>query len=268
MNVSVENANFTYKGSESEYLYENDININISSGSILTILGPNGVGKTTLLKCLSGILSWSKGTTLFNGRPLQSQDNLNFLSKIGYVSTVERGVFNLTVEEYVVLGRASYIGIFNQPSVKDKHLTMEKLAQVGIVHLAHKKIRYISSGELQLVLIAKTLMSNPSLLLLDEPESHLDINNQMVILGLLKKLSNSYKITCIINTHYPNHAFFLADFVLLLGYKLPSLFDVTSKIMTANTLSMYFGLDLIHIEKVINNKKIQTIIPSSLGRDC
>lgn len=172
-------------------------------------MGANGVGKTTLLRCLVGLLPWRNGESYFNGKSLGAYRKIDFWREVGYVPIARRSTFELKVWEYVVLGRASYVGTFAQPSKQDRCLAQEKLETVGIGHLAEKSSHQISSGELQLASIARTLVSNPKLLLLDEPESHLDIQKQVAVLAVIKKLAKEHGITSIINTHYPNHAFIL-----------------------------------------------------------
>ncbi|MFE4894277.1 ABC transporter ATP-binding protein [Peribacillus butanolivorans] len=268
MRIEVQGGNYFYarKKEEVPYLYQTDINFSLNDGEIMAILGPNGAGKTTMLKCITGLLDWKKGLTLIDGKPLPSLSRKTVWKRIGYVPQAHKMVFGFTLEELVIMGRAPYISALAQPSVKDReaaHLAMET---VGIGHLAGKSCNTVSGGELQLALIARTLVSDPEVLILDEPESHLDVQKQVVILQTLKRLSQEKKISCIINTHYPNHAFFLADHVLMTAKQKPVVYGEVQEVMTESRMKEYFGIEM---KKIIyeedENFFIETMVPKDLG---
>lgn len=118
------------------------------------------------------------------------------------------------------------------------------LDTIGIVHLAKKSCNEVSGGELQLALIARTLVADPEILILDEPESHLDIQKQITILQTIKQLARERGISCIINTHYPNHAFYLADRVLMTAKDKGVVYGAVREIMTEERMQSFFGIEL------------------------
>ncbi|MFB6800141.1 ABC transporter ATP-binding protein [Peribacillus butanolivorans] len=268
MRIEVQGGNYFYARRKEEvpYLYQTDINFSLNDGEIMAILGPNGAGKTTMLKCITGLLDWKKGQTFIDGKPLPSLSRKTVWKRIGYVPQAHNMVFGFTLEELVIMGRAPYISALAQPSVKDREVAHLALETVGIGHLAGKSCNTVSGGELQLALIARTLVSDPEVLILDEPESHLDVQKQVVILQTLKRLSQEKKISCIINTHYPNHAFFLADHVLMTAKQKPVVYGEVQEVMTESRMKEYFGIEM---KKIIyeedENFLIETMVPKDLG---
>lgn len=267
MRIEVQGGNYFYakKKQEAPFLYETDIDFTLNPGEIMAILGPNGAGKTTMLKCITGLLDWKKGQTLVDGQPLKSIPRKELWKRIGYVPQAHKMVFGFTIEDLVIMGRAPYISTLAQPSAKDREAALEALDTVGIAHLANKSCNAVSGGELQLALIARTLVSDPEVLILDEPESHLDIQKQIVILQTLKRLANDHGISCIINTHYPNHAFYLADRVLMTAKQKHVVYGDVREVMTEARMKEYFGIELKKIIYEEDDYLIETMVPKDLG---
>jgi iron complex transport system ATP-binding protein len=249
MEVEVRNGHFSYSREE-EIL--KGISFTLPSAQILTILGQNGIGKTTLLKCLLGILPWQKGQTLIDGEQMNYKKHMN---RIGYVPQAYKFVFPYSVEETVMMGLAGKIGLFSIPSRKDKQKVHHTLAEVGIDHLKKRLCSQLSGGQLQLVFMARGLVKNPELMILDEPESHLDYKNQILVLKMLKKLAKERGISCIINTHYPEHALRISDLTLMQrrtasGEK-TYLCGPTAEILTEEHIRSFFEVEskIITVEK-------------------
>ncbi len=161
----------------------------------------------------------------------------------------------------VLLGRSSHLKVYATPSKKDYDISMHALEQVGIAHLCGKKCNEISGGEYQLVLIARALAAQPQLLILDEPESHLDFRNQILVLSMLEKVVREGKLSCIINTHYPEHAMRLADNALLLGCGRKYLFGPAKDIITTENLSDFFGVKVKMLPFEYRGRTLSSIIP-------
>ena len=268
MKIEVRDGNFYYAKKKKEtkpFIYASDIDFTLERGEIMAILGPNGAGKTTLLKCITGLNSWKKGFTLIDGVELTKISQKEIWKKIGYVPQAHKMVFGFSIEDLVVMGRAPYISSMSKPRKEDYDKAREALDEVGILHLAKKSCNEVSGGELQLALIARTLVSNPEVLILDEPESHLDIQKQVVILQTLKRLAKEHNISCIINTHYPNHAFYLADQVLMIAKEKKAIMGSVQEVMTETRMKEYFNIDL---RKLIFDKEdllFETMIPLALS---
>jgi len=268
MKIEVRDGNFYYAKKKKEtkpFIYASDIDFTLERGEIMAILGPNGAGKTTLLKCITGLNCWKKGFTLIDGVELTKIPQKEIWKKIGYVPQAHKMVFGFSIEDLVVMGRAPYISSMSKPRKEDYDKAREALDEVGILHLAKKSCNEVSGGELQLALIARTLVSNPEVLILDEPESHLDIQKQVVILQTLKRLAKEHNISCIINTHYPNHAFYLADQVLMIAKEKKAIMGSVQEVMTETRMKEYFNIDLRKLIFDEEDLLFETMIPLALS---
>lgn len=267
MKIEVREGNFCYakKKEVKPFIYESNISFTLEPGQIMAILGPNGAGKTTLLKCITGLQDWRVGETLIDNVLLAKVSQKELWKKIGYVPQAHKMVFGFSIEDLVVMGRAPYIGSLSKPRKEDYEKAHEALNEVGIVHLAKKSCNEVSGGELQLALIARTLVSNPEILILDEPESHLDVQKQVVILETLKRLAKEHRISCIINTHYPNHAFYLADQVLMIAKEKKAVIGAVHEVMTESRMKEYFNIDLRKLIFEEEDLLFETMVPLALA---
>lgn len=261
MKLEIKHGKFGY--TVDNILYD-DINFSINKGEILTILGPNGVGKTTLLKCITSLLNWNDGQTIINDVPITNKNHNILWKSVGYVPQSSYIKFDYSVIDMVLLGRTSYLKVYATPSKKDYEIAMYALNQVGVANLYNKKCTEISGGEYQLVLIARALAAQPRLLILDEPESHLDFRNQMLVLSILEKVVRENGLSCIINTHYPEHAMRLGDYALLLGRKRKHLFGSVQDVITTENLSDFFGVKVEILPFEYKGKLFSSIIPLEL----
>ena len=271
MILQVKDGNYFYpkKGrlGQTKFLYNNHINFELHPGEIISVLGPNGAGKTTMLKCMMGLLKWEHGATLLDGKPLSEMPQKEVWKHIGYVPQASKMTFSYTILDLVTMGRAIYIGAFSQPSKKDRELAMDCLELVGIAHLADQPCTAVSGGELQLALIARTLVAEPKILVLDEPESHLDIHKQKIILQTIKKLVKERGLACVINTHYANHAFYFGDKVLMVAKDQPVITGPVSELMTEENILEYFHIEVKRLRHEIDGQVYETMVPKYFGMD-
>lgn len=191
-----------------------DISFTVRKGEILSILGPNGAGKTTLLKCLLGILPPSAGECTLHGIPTPNYGR-SLWKQVAYVPQAKNYALSYRAENMILLGRGAHVQLTKQPTEQDKKLVHMTMQRLKIEHLAGRTCSEMSGGELQMVLLARALVAEPGVLVLDEPESNLDYQNQMKVLGVLEACADA-GITCIFNTHYPEHALQIAHQSLLL----------------------------------------------------
>ena len=191
------------------------LNLAMREGSICCVLGPNGTGKSTLMKCCAGLLRPTAGRVLVAGQDLAALSDKRRAQLLACVPQSHRGVFAFTVEDVVLMGRAPHLGLLARPDRKDRRLAASALERLGIGHLARKLYTEISGGERQLVLFARVLTQQPRLLLLDEPTSYLDLGNVVQVLSLGRLLADS-GMSIFMSTHFPDHAFLLADQVLVM----------------------------------------------------
>ena len=256
--LQVTNGTFGYH--KQAPLFE-DVSFTLEKGEILTILGPNGSGKTTMLKCMTGMLQWQGGQTLLDGRPLALLDRKTLWKKVSYTPQSHKVVFSYTLLEMVLMGRAPYVSIFSAPGLRDYDLARRSLEDVGISHLAEKSFSRISGGEMQLVLIARSLVSEPDILILDEPESHLDFKNQLRVLHLIRELARTKQIICIINTHHPDHALQISDKTLMLGKNKGHMVGKSEQVITEANIETIFGVRVKIVSFHDGEKTRRTIVP-------
>lgn len=258
MILAVENGSFGY--TEGDELFR-ELNFSVAKGEVLSILGPNGVGKTTLLKCMMGMLPWKKGATLLNGRNINTMSARDIWRILGYVPQAKGGYLANTVEEMVLLGRSPHLKMFEQPGDKDREIAERVLNLIGIAHLRQKSCNRISGGELQMVLIARAMAAEPKILVMDEPESNLDFKNQLIILGIIEKLAKKQGISCIINTHYPEHALRVGNRALILCKNKRSYYGDAVGTISEEHMKDAFDVTVAIEDVVVRNKYFRYVLP-------
>jgi iron complex transport system ATP-binding protein len=184
--LTINSLEFSYAPESKNVL--NAISFEIHPGTITSILGPNGAGKTTLIHLLLGLQKPAKGTINLEDMPLSHYSRRELSQWMGLVPQSEYIPFEYSVLEYVLLGRAPYLGPLDLPAPADIQIARKALDQIGIPDLEQRPIPALSGGELQLVLIARALTQQPKILLLDEPTSHLDLSNRNATLRILNQL--------------------------------------------------------------------------------
>lgn len=233
--IEVKDGCFSY--SESHEVLKG-ISFSLDAGKIMAVMGRNGIGKTTLIKCVVGLLKWNSGYSSINGK---ESKNAGVMKEIGYVPQAHKVSFPYSVCDMVVFGKVGHSSYFAIPSKQDYILAEDILRQVGIYELKDQPCNELSGGQLQLVYIARALINAPKLFVLDEPESHLDFRNQIRLLKLIKNVVTEKQIACIINTHYPNHALRIADQCFLLGEK-EYIAGPVKDVMTDKNIQTFFGV--------------------------
>lgn len=194
-----------------------DINFKIEDRQFISIIGPNGSGKTTLLKMLNNLYKPEKGNVLVHGENIVNFKGKSLAKKVALVPQDTNMDYDFSVEDVVLMGRYPYIGRFEKEKKTDHEIVEEALKLTNVYHLRKKNINEISGGERQRVIIAKALAQKPDIILLDEPTSHLDINHQMEILILLRKLNKENGTTIILVIHDINLANRYSDSIILLN---------------------------------------------------
>jgi iron complex transport system ATP-binding protein len=192
-----------------------DLDIALATGEVLALLGPNGGGKTTLLKTLLGLLAPRAGEIRLGDRPLASYANRERARLIAYVPQSHAATFAFTVQTVVLMGRTAHSGLFTRPSAADHAVARRALDRFGIAHLAERPYTMISGGERQLALLARALAQQPQFVVLDEPTASLDFGNQGRVLREIRALAASGH-GVLFTTHDPNHAMRAADRAYLL----------------------------------------------------
>lgn len=257
MKFEVVNGNFGYGFTAILH----DVSFSLEGNQVLAVLGPNGVGKTTLLKCMMGLLKWNRGETRIDGLAMETMSHSRIWKRIAYVPQSKGISLSYTALEMVLMGRSARLGLFAQPSREDMAIAKKAMEEVGITFLKDKQCSRMSGGELQMVLIARALCTQPEMLILDEPESNLDFKNQLVILDIIKQLSKERGIAAIINTHYPAHALKIADRALILNRDGSSFYGEAGATITEENMKKAFSVEVKIADYCYEDIHYHNVIP-------
>jgi iron complex transport system ATP-binding protein len=257
---TVENGCFSYGNRQ---ILKN-IFFSVEPGQVLSVLGPNGVGKTTLLRCMMGFLRWSSGTARIDGRDLWRMKHSDIWRKIAYVPQTKGSALSYTAEEMVLMGRTAHLGAFSLPAEEDKKIAASVMEQVGIGALRGKKCNQLSGGELQMVLIARALTAKPEMLVLDEPESNLDFKNQLIVLQTINRMARESGIAAVVNTHYPAHALQISDKSLILSLDGGSFYGMTDDIVNETNMRTAFDVRVLIRDVLYEERVHKSVIPVSV----
>jgi iron complex transport system ATP-binding protein len=224
-----------------------DFSFSASNGQILSVLGPNGSGKTTLFRTLLRFLPALEGQILIDGEPVSRWSRSRFARAVAYVPQAHAAVFPFTVLDFVLMGRTAHLGPFERPSARDAERARSVLHELGIGELSSREITRISGGERQLATLARALVQEAGILVLDEPASSLDFGNQHRLLEEIRLLARK-GLTILMSTHAPNHALELnGDVLLIKGGRLVAR-GKASETITATSLKELYGIDVEILE--------------------
>jgi iron complex transport system ATP-binding protein len=205
-----------YKAKKKAIAIAEGIDIQLKPGSLTALIGANGIGKSTLLRTLTGIQPPLAGSVLLNNRPVNEYTPPQLARQLALVLTEALPPGNLTVYDLAALGRQPYTNWLGSLSAEDKAIINNALEATGIGHLAHKKHFELSDGQLQKALIARALAQDTPLIVLDEPTTHLDLPNKVALLQLLKKLALEQGKCILYSTHDLDLALQLSDEVIIM----------------------------------------------------
>jgi iron complex transport system ATP-binding protein len=217
-----------------------DLDVALGEGEVLALLGPNGGGKTTLLRTLLGLLPPRAGDVRCGERPLAAISIRERARLLAYVPQSHVATFAFPAETVVLMGRTAHGNLFSRPTVKDRTIALAAMQQFGIAHLAERAYTMISGGERQLVLLARALAQEPRFVVLDEPTASLDFGNQGKVMREIRSLAAAGH-GVLFTTHDPNQALRLADRVYLLRDGARVAEGKVNSVLTRDNLEALYG---------------------------
>ncbi|MFA5501964.1 MAG: ABC transporter ATP-binding protein [Sulfurovaceae bacterium] len=211
--INIKDLHFAY--SKNRIL--DGIDFNINHGEVISLLGPNGCGKSTLIRLILKLINFSHGEILINNKTIHNYSHKEIAQHIAYIPQYHNVPFNYTVLEMVMMGRISKLGFFATPSNKDREIAYESLKHIGIDNLSSRPFGQLSGGQKQMVLLARALTQEVNTFIMDEPVSGLDYGNQIRLLELISELSRQ-GYTFLKTTHYPDHALLVSSRVVVMNH--------------------------------------------------
>jgi iron complex transport system ATP-binding protein len=205
--LKIENASFHYGKNN---IFQN-ISFERAGGGIFCLFGPNGCGKSTLIECVLGHLKLSGGSILLNNQSISTYRPAELAKSISYVPQSHVKNFPYTVMDIVLMGRAAYTGTFSAPSKEDISIAEAAIESLGLTAIKSKPYTQLSGGQTQLVMLARALAQETSIILMDEPTAHLDFRHELIILETIVRLIKEKNISVVMATHFPNHAFYFEN---------------------------------------------------------
>ena len=237
ISVRLENMSFGYD----EKLILENVNLEISEPGLLCILGPNGVGKTTIVKNMNKLLKPKSGHVYVNGVDVSTMSHLDVARIMAFVPNSSNSVFSMTVGEFILMGRHPRAGYTT--SERDIAVVDSAIEILGLQEFAERDVRQLSAGQTQRVLIARGLVQEPEILILDEPTSNLDVKYQMDVMKFLKAYARDRKIVVIMVCHDLNITAAYADRVLLLYGKNVYADGKASEVLTADNIKTVYNVN-------------------------
>lgn len=250
--LTTTNLSIGYKVKKQLTLVAEGIDIALKKQQFVTLLGKNGIGKSTLLRTITKVQPKLSGNITIDGQPLDELTSKQLSQKISLVLTERIPDSNLSVYELIALGRQPYTNWLGTLSEQDKQFIDFAIENTNISEFVYKKHYELSDGQLQKVMIARALAQNTQIIILDEPTAHLDIHHKIEVFNLLQTLAKKFKKTVITSTHEIQLALQLADVLWLMNDN-EFTSGTTHDLLTSNVLSSLFNSQLITFD--VNSKQ-------------
>jgi iron complex transport system ATP-binding protein len=238
-----------------------DVSLTGNEGELVSVVGPNGVGKSTLFHCILGLLNGYRGRITVCGRDVRGLTITEMARLVAYIPQSHYPSFNFTVYDMVLMGTSNQFSSVAVPGKKQQQLVESAIDRMGITSLAERSYTRISGGERQLVLIARALVQQTKILILDEPTANLDFGNQIRVLTQIRSLAED-GYTIIQSTHNPEQAFMFSDSILALQNGRVLAGGNPADILTADLMKQLFGIDTT-VESLYRDR-VRVCIPSAV----
>ncbi len=222
----------------------NDISFELTPGKVVVLIGPNGSGKTTIIRGITGAVPLEGGNICFGQTDMKTLSEVERARKIGVVPQSSHLPDDFTVYNTVALGRTPYLGFMGRLSDSDKQIVDHAIRETSIESLQDKNIKSLSGGEQQRVILAQALAQDAPIMILDEPTSHLDLNYKLSLLTIVKNLSREKNVAVLMVLHDLNLASRFADEILILKNGLLQAAGDPAEVMTEKTLSSVYQVPM------------------------
>ncbi|MGI6616611.1 MAG: ABC transporter ATP-binding protein [Saccharofermentanales bacterium] len=253
--IDVQDVSFSYR--QNEVL--KNLTFSVPRGRVVGVLGANGAGKSTLFKLILGVLPLKRGEIKINGLSVKTLSSRERAKQMAYIPQTQRGTFQFTVEEMVLMGTTASFSMFAQPGKRERIKAIEAMKLLQIESFANRLYDQLSGGEQQLVLIARAVAQDAPILIMDEPTASLDYGNQIRVLEEIRQLANRGYLV-LISTHNPQHIFLYADDVLLIEGGSAIAFGKPQEVLSESLLSHVYRVP-IQLESSAKTD-IVTVLPN------
>ena len=241
------------------------VNFSVQNGEVCCILGPNGCGKTTLVKTILGLNPLLGGSITVDGSDVTQWSAARLSEKVAYISQAHNRQFPFEVKDVVMLGRVGQTeSMSGKPSRRDYNIVENAMADMGILHLRDRPYVDISGGELQMVMFARALAQQPELLIMDEPTAALDYGNAVRVIEKVRELAeHGYAVIMI--THNPDHAFMTGANVALFMRNRNMIFGSAYQVITRENIQDAYGVNVKLVEFTHDNQEVMRMCAPEFG---
>ncbi len=260
MRIRTENLCFSYGSTP---ILKN-IDFRAHESSLVAVIGPNGAGKSTLFRCILGFLKGYSGSIFIDDRNIREMNRTEIAGKIAYIPQTTVPVFNYDVIDIVLMGTTGSLKLLESPGAKQVEAAEKALRELGIESLRNRGFGRISGGERQLVLVARALVQNAKILIMDEPTANLDYGNQYKVMAKIKELAAG-GYTIILSTHNPEHALLFADksFVIQNGEFVAA--GSSADVLNEEMMRRLYGVDVRILTTEIKNEETKVFVPVGMS---
>lgn len=239
MSIKVDNLSFSY----GTHRVLHGIGFEVPDATLTVVLGPNGVGKTTLFRCILGLAAGYVGTIEVNGKDVARLSVAQRACELAYIPQAHANIFDYEVVDLVLMACGTDLGMMRSPTRRHEARAMEALERVGIAELAHRPITQLSGGQQQLALVARAIAQDSRAIVMDEPTSALDFANTSRVLGLVRELSAEGR-SVLLSMHQPDQAYLYADRVLAMQDGGVYAQGLPADVVTQEHVSELYGVDV------------------------
>ena len=260
--IRIEDLSFSYGNTR----ILKDINLEAEAGKLVALIGPNGAGKSTLFKCIMKFLRNYEGRVLLDGQDMREMSRAEIAGKIAYIPQTTIPVFNYDVIDIVLMGMTGGLRLLETPKRKHVEKAEAVLEELGIAHLRNRGFGRISGGERQLVMLARAIVQDAGILIMDEPTANLDYGNQLRVMERIHDLAGD-GYTVILSTHNPDHALLFADLSFVLQDGRVRAAGPSAQVLSEELMHELYKVDVKLMDYETDGSSSRVCVPVRKGQD-